>query len=61
MPGPIFCLPLIAKRCAGDLEDSADSTDSPDLVDLADSAHSTDSADFSDSYFNPHLDRRVYF
>ena len=37
------------------LTDSADSTDSVDLAD------STDLADLGDSYFNPHLDRLVYF
>ena len=44
-----------------DLADSTDSADSADSTDSADSADSTDSADLADSYFNPHLDRLVYF
>ena len=46
---------------ATDLADSADSTNSTDLADSTDSAHLVDLADLADSYFNPHLDRLVYF
>ena len=38
-----------------------DATDLVDSADLADSADSADLANLADSYFNPHLDRLVYF
>ena len=39
----------------------ADSVDWADLTDSTYSGDSTDSADLEDSYFNPYLDRLVYF
>ena len=41
--------------------DSADATDLADSADSVDSADLADSTDLADSYFNPHLDRLVYF